>query len=160
MLLKEQESKVRYDSLFLGLKFGMYRADFFDYCREMNRNKIFMNGPMTATSSRSVLYSINGLKYEAKMFFYPVFEKQKIAKMEAHFEFEGWATWNKERYSTVLLPEVKQLVQDWYKGNDFVALEVDDGKEVFVKIDGNRQMLLYAYDNQTVDLIITDLNPK
>ena len=49
---KELSSGVRYDSLFLGVKFGMTSKEFYAHCWDLNRQKLITQGP----SNNSVRY--------------------------------------------------------------------------------------------------------
>jgi hypothetical protein len=49
------ESKNPYDSLFLGIYFGMDRKEFYNYCWEMNKQKKFTHGP----TNQSVEYRLD-----------------------------------------------------------------------------------------------------
>ena len=63
-------SETRQDSIFLGFSFGMTSDEFYDYCWEMNKRQLFMNGP----TNNTVQYDIsNSLRHPGKMNFYPTF---------------------------------------------------------------------------------------
>src|ERR1043165_7156382 len=91
-LAKEEMGKgIRVDSLFLGIRFGMTRKDFFGYCWELNKKGIITDG----TSNTIVLYKMDsGLRYPASMNFYPDFYENRIYHMRVSFQYNGWAPWN------------------------------------------------------------------
>ena len=67
---KELSSGVRYDSLFLGVKFGMTSKEFYAHCWDLNRKKLVSQGP----SNNSVRYLIptESIGQNIEMLFYPV----------------------------------------------------------------------------------------
>ena len=92
-LNRELASGVRYDSLFMGISFGMTQDEFFNHCWKMNKDSVVRQG----TANMSVQYDLNEeLKYPATMNFYPVFGDGKIVEMPVRFIYNGWAPWNKE----------------------------------------------------------------
>ena len=104
----------QYDSLFLGIYLGMERKAFYDHCWELNRLKVFTNGPTTA----SVEYKLDKeLDQPVMMRFYPDFYKEKIVDMPVTFSYEAWAPWNKQYTSEVLFPKVLLIFEKWYGKN-------------------------------------------
>ena len=65
---KELSSGVRYDSLFLGVKFGMTSKEFYAHCWDLNREKLVSQGP----SNNSVRYMIptESIGQNIEMLFY------------------------------------------------------------------------------------------
>jgi hypothetical protein len=56
---------------------------------------------------------------------------------------------------------LKQRIENEYRGNKFIEVDIEGFKnKVFVKIDGNRRMLMYPLSNQEVRLMIEDLVAK
>ena len=83
---------VRYDSLFLGMYLGMEQKDFFAYCWELNKQQIIRQGARNTT----VEYEPEGMKFPAKMEFYPDFQEEKIYQMPVWFSYKSFSAWNKE----------------------------------------------------------------
>ena len=46
---KELSSGVRYDSLFLGVKFGMSSEEFYSHCWELNKKELIKQGPSNSS---------------------------------------------------------------------------------------------------------------
>lgn len=154
---RELARGVRYDSLFLGLKFGMERQAFFDHCRNMNREGLVKEG----AGGNTVEYKLEDLPYPAKVNFYPDFDDDnRIYKMRMHFHYDAWAPWNKPQWSDSLIPEVSILLGRWFEGTDFIIIEPEDVENkspVYAKVDGNRRIVIFKDGDMKVRAIITDL---
>ena len=72
----ELNSGIRYDSLFLGVKFGMTSSDFYSHCWDLNKKKLVSQGP----SNNTVRYMIptESIGQNIEMLFYPVFNLSLI----------------------------------------------------------------------------------
>jgi hypothetical protein len=157
LMQKEAASGKHVDSLFYGIYFGMTSKQFFTHCWQLNKQGIFTDG----TNNMAVLYKLNNseLKYDAAMNFYPEFRNNKIYKMWATFQYNGWAPWNKHMYSDSLLPDVFKLYQTWYKnGNPFISIHDDTRGTIYVKIDGNRRITIGRFDDMLVKVDYTDIS--
>jgi hypothetical protein len=152
-LKRELASGVRYDSLFMGLSFGMTEDEFFDRCWEMNREKLVKQG----ISNQSVQYEMKKeLKYPATMDFYPVFGDKGIIEMPVRFIYDGWAPWNKELSASNLAKDVRSWYEHTY-GKGFITVEHPFKGEAYVKIDGNRRITIYIENDLYVWAIFTDM---
>lgn len=151
---KETASQTKhYDSLFLGIYLGMERKDFYDHCWELNRLKVFTNGPNAA----SVEYKLaKELEQPVLMRFYPSFYKEKIVDMPVTFSYEAWAPWNKQYSSELLLPAMVSLFKKWY-GDEFKIMEHPTMGTIYYKMDGKRRINLFIRDDQFVQAVFTDL---
>jgi hypothetical protein len=99
------------------------------------------------------------LKFPAKMTFFPEFEEGKITKMWARFEYKGWMPWNKKLSSDSLLPDVIELHKKWYPGgNPFITIHDEKKGTAYVKVDGNRRILIRRFDDVDVKVDYTDLS--
>lgn len=152
MVERELNSGVRHDSLFLGLYFGMTRDSFYEHCFGLNRQGLVTNGPQNNT----VLYAIKGYSQPIDMNFYPDFNRDKIWRMRVYFNYEAWAPWNKMLYAEKLVPETLDLLGKWY-GPGFLSLKTPEGKPLWVKMDGNRQLLLVIQDEKMLRVEISDM---
>jgi len=142
----------RNDSLFLEIKFGMTRNEFYDHCWELNKECLVSHGPGNAT----VYYPLTELKHQASMNFYPHFYQEKIYQMPVIFNYDAWAPWNTELGSDSLRWDVLELMEKWY-GDDFFKVEDPDGGFAHVKIDGNRRIMITKAGDRTVEVLYTDL---
>jgi hypothetical protein len=156
LVKSELASNKRVDSIFFDIKFGMTGKDFFAYCWEMNRKGLFTDGQ----SNTAVLYRLNHneLKYPASMNFYPEMDKNGINKMMVTFQYEGWAPWNKHLFSDSLLLDVLQLYKKWYSnGNSFIEIKEPGKSTIYVKVDGNRRIVIRKKDDMVVKADYTNL---
>ena len=152
MKQRELASGVRQDSLFLGLKFGMTKREFFAHCWELNAQKLVIHGGKNQT----VEYNLKELEHPAKMNFYPNFHEGKIYEMPVSFTYTGWSPWNKHLSSDSLLIDVVDLMENWYDPG-FLRLEHPKKGIAYTKVDGNRRIILFAENERVVKAIITDL---
>lgn len=147
----DDEKKI--DSLFLGVSFGMEKKPFFDYCWEMNRQKVFTHGP----TNQSVQYKLETeLDKPVLMQFYPSFHNDRIYEVPALFTYEGWAPWNKELSADILFEKVLLLFKKWY-GEDFQKLQHPVQGTVYYQMKGKRRINLFIRDDQFVQAVFTDL---
>ena len=145
----------RADSIFFGIHFGMSSKQFYMHCWEMNKKGLFTDG----AGNTAVLYKMTkGLKYPASMNFYPEFHRDVITRMGVSFRYDGWAPWNKHMLADSLKQDVLQLYQSWYpEGNPFIAIEDKGRGTIYVKVDGNRRIIIGSYDEAHVKVDYTDL---
>jgi hypothetical protein len=76
------------------------------------------------------------------MSFYPDFKDGKIFKTDVLFTYNNWAPWNKDTHATLLKKRAKKLMMDWYGGNEFVRIPHPVDTAAYVKLDGNRRILI------------------
>lgn len=151
---RELARGVRYDSLFLGYEFGMTRNEFYDHSWDLNRKGLVMQGPQNQT----VEYNLdnNELPYSAKMNFYPDFYGERIFQMRVRFMYDGWAPWNKNLFSDSLQIDVVNLLTDWY-GDDFIKVDAPKNGFEYIKVDGNRKIVVAKHTDSEVLAVFTDL---
>ena len=157
LMQKEIASGKQADSIFFGIHFRMTSKQFFAHCWQLNKQGIFTDG----INNMAVLYKLNNneLNYDASLNFYPEFRDNKIYKMWATFQYNGWAPWNKHMYADSLLPDVLKLYKTWYKeGNPFMSIHDETKGIIYVKVDGNRRITIGRYDDMLVKVDYTDLS--
>ncbi len=148
------------DSLMLGMKLGQTQKEFFDKCWKLNRDKIVTNGPDGYVMFELPVKKENGKGDAITMLFYGIFNDDKtMTGMNFQFYYESWSLWNKSLQSDRLMPEVKSRFMNWYPGNDFIKVELKNGKgDIFVKVDGIRRITIKPLDdNRVVKAQIDDL---
>ncbi len=148
-------SGLRYDSLFLGLKFGMSSKDFYSYCWDLNKKKIVTNGP----SNRSVRYQIptESVGQNIEMLFYPVFNNDTVYEVNATFSYTAWAPWNKETSAEYLMDEIIELLSKWYV-TEFYEIKGPKNKgKLYATINGNRRIALTKVTEREVRARFTDI---
>lgn len=156
MVEKEKAGGQRADSLFFGIHFGMPSKAFYTHCWEMNQRGLFTDGE----NNRAVLYKLNKgeLPYTASMNFYPSFHQDKIHQMSVTYNYDSWAPWNKRLFADSLQMDVLKLYKTWYNhGNPFIKMEDEKRGTIYVKVDGNRRIIIGRFDDTYVKVDYTDL---
>jgi hypothetical protein len=152
-LKHELASGVRYDSLFMGLYFGMPEKDFYLHCWQLNKKGLIRQGETNTT----VYYVLkNQLQYPAAMDFYPKFMGGKIFEIPVRFKYVGWAPWNKNLTSDKLQANIVKWYEKVY-GKGFIEVKHPLHGSVFVKIDGNRRISIFKESDLYVWAVFTDL---
>ena len=152
-LKRELASGVRYDSLFMGISFGMTDEAFYKHCWKLNQDGLIRQG----TGNQTVLYEIKEeLEHPATMNFYPKFENGIIVELPVRFVYNGWAPWNKELTPAKLAEDVKNWYEDIY-GNGFITIVHPLKGTAYTKIDGNRRITIYNENELYVWAVFTDM---
>ena len=162
-LVKSELAKgVRQDSLLFGIRFGDSRNDFYGKCFDLNKQRLVTQGP----GNNSVQYIftdslVHDKPTEMRLLFFPNYdESQKIVEMNIELSYPAWAPWNKAYQSDGLKVKAMELLMLWYKGNEFVMADVNNSN-MPVKLDGNRRLLIYNKDAQSVVVKAQDImHPK
>lgn len=151
----ELASGIRNDSVFLGINLNMDRKQFYAHCWELNKQGEVINGP----SNLSVEYRLKNseLRDDAYLRFYPDFDGSEINKMDIEFGFLNWAPWNKNLEVDSLILDATNLLEKWYGMNEFMFLEDEKNRKVWVKVDGNRRIRIWKADVRKVQGDIMDL---
>ena len=151
----EIASGVRYDSLFLGVKFGMSSKEFYSHCWDLNKKKIITNGP----TNRSVRYQIptESVGQNIEMLFYPVFNNDSVYEINATFSYTGWAPWNKETSADYLMDEIIELLSKWYN-TDFYEIKGPKNKsKLYATVNGNRRITISQVSDREIRARLTDI---
>ena len=149
---KELAKKERNDEIFLGFHFGMPSQDFYEKCWELNKSGLAREGALNTT----VYYEIDDLSYKSALEFYPVFKDDKIQSMTGFAHYIGWAPWNKHLWAESMIEELKTLFESWY-GPGFFRIKSPGRGAAYVKIDGNRRIVLYYNRDERVEFLFSDL---
>jgi len=151
------------DSLIFDMHIGETKMDFFAKCWDLNKEGKISQG----TGNRTARYiepadSTKDVTLRKEMLFYGIFDEEEVMQgMDMTYNYVVWAPWNEERHSDVLATALKDEYQSDYGGNPFIELDLKDlNRKAFVKIDGNRQILIYPKDTKDVVVKIEDLNYK
>jgi len=156
-LVKAELAKnVRNDSLFLGLAIGMSQVAFYDTCWALNKQGLTREGAMNTT----VHYPFEELSHKGALDFFPIFSEGKVQSMTGHTMYDGWSPWKKELWSEHLIEDTKNMFERWFPGNLFFPIKSPGIGKAYVKIDGNRRIVLLYTNDQRVEFLISDLtNP-
>jgi len=149
----ELAKDVRYDELFLGLSLQMANKDFYDTCWGLNKRGLTMEGG----TNRTVHYPVDELKERGSLDFFPIFKEGKVQSMTGYTQYKAWAPWRKDLWSEPLLEDTKDWFQRWFGGNEFFQIKSPGIGKAYVKIDGNRRIVLYCLTDQRVEVLISDL---
>ena len=156
MLKHELASGVRYDSLFMGIYFGMPEKDFYIHCWKLNKKGLIRQGD----SNTTVLYEMKDeLKYPANIDFYPKFDQGKIFEMPVRYVYKGWAPWNKNLTSDKLIVDILMYYEKTY-GSGFIEVKHRVRGSAYVKVNGNRRITIFKQDELHVWAIFTNLLVK
>jgi len=165
LLKKELKSGKSFNDLVLGLKIGQTKDDFFEICAELNKKKLITSGARNLYPEY-ILYPKDSVENGKKirMSFMGIFDNNRIMKgMDIRFNYYSWIAWREEYNSDNLINEIKDTLQLWYPGNNFIEIDLKlDSKNnlAYVKIDGNRQITMYKIDGRDVAVIIEDVSEK
>jgi hypothetical protein len=133
------KSGEEHNDLFFGLYFGMTKDSFLLHCAELNKDTTLYQGMGGKVEHE---FSKGELKHPARMNFYPDFKDEKIFKTDVLFTYNNWAPWNKDTHATLLKERTKKMMMDWYGGNEFVRIPHPVDTAAYVKLDGNRRILI------------------
>lgn len=135
------------DSVHLGVRLGMERQEFYDYCWDLNKQG---QNITQGHHNTSVMHSDSiNFTFPTEINFYPQFnESDKVYILPVRYEYRSWAPWNKEAHADKLLPEVISLMQKAY-GGTFEQKEIN-GKEVWFKYDNPRLITIYQEEDRYV----------
>ncbi|CAN5369219.1 hypothetical protein BH09BAC3_BH09BAC3_33670 [soil metagenome] len=161
-LVKRELSRgVRQDSILLGIRFGDTQMDFFGKCFDLNSAGTVREGP----GSGSVRFPlVDSLFHKSptpiRFLFNPTYDdKMQISEMVFEISYDAWSPWNRRLQADSLKLPAVQMLMNWYKGNEFILVEIDDD-ELLVKLDCNRRIVVYKKDTETIVAKVQDLlNP-
>ena len=160
---RELASGIKSDSLIFDMRIGETQMDFFAKCWELNSQGIISQG----TGNRTARFiepvdSTKDVTLRKDLLFYGIFDEDKVMQgMDMTYSYVAWSLWNEERHADVLAEALKKQYQRDYGGNAFIELDLKEvDRKAFVKIDGNRQILIYPKNTKDVVVKIEDLNYK
>lgn len=149
---RELQKRIRKDSLFLGISFGMSSKDFYARCWELNKQGVLKEGP----SNASVEYKLPDSQFPATMFFYPKFLDDKIIEMNCVVSYNEWAPWNPSRHCDTLRNEMEAKLGAVNKTN-FIEVKSKTRGVAKVAVVGNKRITLFCIDDAKLRIIYRDL---
>lgn len=164
VVAQELATGVEHTEMLFDLKIGLSKKEFYGKCWQLNKDKLVSQGPSNQYV-RHVLDSVSPIynpSSKMEMLFFGLFDEEDIMRgMRFRFSYTAWAPWNKELQPEQLQEEIKTMMMTLFPGNDFFNLEkqVNDSP-IAVKIDGNRLITVFVFDNRFVQAYIEDLNTK
>lgn len=160
---RELASGVTADSLIFGMRMGETQMDFFSKCWELNSQGIIRQG----TGNRTARFidpidSTKDVTLRKDLLFYGIFDEDEVMQgMDMTYHYISWSLWNEERHANVLAKALTEQYHDEYGGNPFIEIDLKElERTAFVKIDGNRQILIYPKNTKDVVVKIENLNYK
>ena len=154
---------VVHDSLIFGMHIGQTQKDFYSICWDLNKEQLISQG----TGNRYAKYyvvpdSTEDPTMKMEMLFYGIFDSEKVMHgMDMKYSFTAWAPWNEDLQSDALTEYLKMKYSESYPGNDFFEVMIEKLNAVTnVKVDGNRQILIYPINAKDVSVKIEDLRYK
>lgn len=161
-LVHDESSKsMVLDSLVFDFHFGDTKRHFFEQCMALNKQQIIKEGPSNKYV-QYILKTTNENESPIQMLFYGSFDDKKIMTgMDFLFSYNYWSVFSDDYSAQKLIPQLKDTLKNWYPGNDFIPIKIPNNEmEAFVKVDANRQILMYAKDSKDVIVKIEDLRTK
>jgi len=164
MVKRELATGKEYNEMMFGMNVGLPKKEFYGKCWQLNKEKLVSQGPSNQYV-RHLLDSVSPIynpSSRIEMLFFGLFDEEDLMRgMRFRFSYTAWAPWNKALQPEKLQEEVKEMMKTLYPGNDFFNLDekVND-QPIAVKIDGNRLITVYVFDNRFVQAYIEDLNVK
>jgi hypothetical protein len=161
MVKAELAKGIRMDSILLGINFGDSRNEFYGKCFDLNKKHLVTQGPDGSSVQYIFSDSVKSERQQIKVLFVPSFDEQDIlSNLDLKFSYLAWAPWNENLQSDSLEIEVLRLLKNWYRGNDFMLVNVDE-ELIPIKLDGNRRIMVYKYDTESIVVRVQDiLHPK
>lgn len=161
---RELAGGVTQDSLIFGMRMGQTRKEFYATCWMLNSQQLISQG----TGNRNARYvtdrdSLGRETTSSKnMLFYGIFDEADVMRgMEMTYAYVSWAPWNRALHADSLLTRLRDEYERGYPGNDFIEIDIRElDAPALVKIDGNRQILMYPKNDKDVVVKIEDLHHK
>lgn len=163
LLLEESMKTQRYDSIVLGVKFGMTSESFFNYAMKMNEEGLFY----PSRSGTMVAMDINKeFNYPIQFEIFPVAMQNKfvpIKKFKAIIRFKNLYSNKKEMSINNLLNQTLLFFEKGYGGNKFIRVPNNEDvfvKHNYIKIDSNRKITIIPFlaTNQ-LNVLFEDIKP-
>jgi hypothetical protein len=163
LLLEESIKPQRFDSIVMGVKFGMTSEEFFNYAKKKKDEGLFY----PSRTGTMVTLDINKeFNYTVQFEFFPVTMRNKfmpIRKYKAILRF-------KDIYSNKMKMSIKNLLnqtllffEKGYKGNNFIKVPNDEDVFVrynYIKIDSNRKITITpSLTMNQLNILFEDLKP-
>ncbi len=150
------------DSLIFEFKMGQTQKDFYEICWKMNKEKLIGQGSRNQFARYIIEPDSSSAELRIEMLFYGIFDTDKIMNgMTMRYSYLSWSPWNTDTHADKLISYLKSKFLEDYPGNKFIRIHTEyDEYPAYVKIDGNRQILMYAVGKKDVVVKIEDLRKK
>lgn len=161
LVRNELASKVDNDSLFLTFRFGETKKEFFARGWKVNSEGKIKQGPKNQTVEYT-LTPQDSTSSPIQMLFFPQFtDDDALSVMDVTFAYTAWFPSTKRFYSDHLIMALQDTMMNWYGGNKFIHIQREKPlTDLYVKVDGNRQLTMYIKDDIHVVMKMEDLKVK
>jgi hypothetical protein len=147
---------VRYDSVFLGINLGESRQLYQEKCSQLNKDKVLGMGARGGVAHRFLLDSSDSTQL-VEVLVLPNFDKEdNISHVALEYSYVAWAPWNKQLQGDSLHPRLMKYLLRQFGGNKFIQVDADDNS-FWVKIDGNRRIVVAKPDANQVTVKVYDM---
>ncbi len=162
LVQSELASGQQFNEMLFGMQMGAPRQSFFDRCTQLNKEKkvtqgkggIFVEYRIFPKDSSKIADVI-------EMQFYGIFKDSILSGMDMRFSYSGWSPWNDQYQPKALIEPLKDSLLRWMPGNDFLEIQLDEpSMKAWVKVDGNRQIKMYPFNDYQVAVKIENLLQK
>lgn len=151
MVREGLNSEEKHNNLFLGYTLGMTREDFLSTSWEMNQQQIITGGV-------KIVYLLEDLKSTARMEFFPEFNNGVIVKLPVNVTYVAWSPWNEQYNPEELLVDMREYFEEFFE-TIFTEVYIPEiEKKALVSIEGNREIRMYKYSSNTVQVDFIDLS--
>jgi len=159
---RELATGIANDSLIFDMYMGQTRKQFYDRCWDLNKQKVVHQGSGANVKLTLPPDEKHPERGGLLVYFYGAFDEEKIMRgMNFTYSYRGWSPWNENLGSDSLLVALKDILLRQYGGNPWLDVDLENiTNKTSVKIDGNRQFLMYTMDERQVKVKISDLNHK
>jgi hypothetical protein len=147
-----------YDNLFLNLNIGDTKKDFYDKCWNWNKEGLVSQGPgnQYARYNLDISEGKDSLS-NVDLLFYGTFDDNDVMYgMDMKMSYKAWSPWNKDYKASQLVSDLQDYYMNQYAKSEFTPITIKGDIKAYAKIDGNRQILIYALNDKDVAVKITD----
>jgi len=151
-----------YENLFLNLNVGDTKKDFYDKCWLWNKEGLVSQGPGNQYARYTLdLSEGKDSLSNVDLLFYGMFDDDDIMYgMDMKISYKAWSPWNKDYQASILVSDLQDYYMNLYGKNDFMPISIKDDVTAYAKLDGNRQILIYALNDKDVAVKITDTSKQ
>ncbi len=163
-LVSAEKNKEPYmPELILGLEMGQDKSHFFSHCWKLNKKALVSQGPGNKYAKYYMLPDSSTSEEidKIRVLFYGMFDDDELMYgMEMKMQYTSWAPWNEKYSAESLLEVIKSKYMKEYGGNDYIQIPINDDVMANVKVDANRQILLYKISAKEIMVKIEDVSDR
>jgi hypothetical protein len=159
-VLRERYFGGEHNELLFELRIGQKMQDFYDKCTELNKRKEVTQGE--GVNAKKILYPKDSNGKEIEMLFFGLQDNERnLRGMRMRFAYKAWAPWAKDYQAEKLIDPIKDSLMAWFPGNTFFPVVVkNDSIPAYIKVDGNRRIILKKKSVRQLAVTIEDISGK